>query len=205
MNSYEQDRQAQGADAREKKIDFSLLKYFWQAGPLNFSKQDSIPRFLRKIKVLKNFSDGELFILSKYLNERNFRRGEVIFQQGDIGIGFYLIFSGQVEISVDDNKFDIDENIAKGRYSLNLERYDFFGELALLQENAIRNATAIAKEDCILFGIFRPDLDDLILQYPVVAARLLQSVSMIIANRLFFLTQEVRFLKTKLENKESNK
>ncbi len=205
MNSYEQDRQGQGADSREKKIDLSLLKYFWQAGPLNFSKQDSIPRFLRKIKVLKNFSDGELYILSKYLNERNFRRSEIIFQQGDVGIGFYLIFSGQVEISVDDNKFEVDDDMPQGKYSLNLERHDFFGELALLQENAIRNATATAKDDCILFGIFRPDLDDLILQYPVVAARLLQSVSMIIANRLFFLTQEVRFLKTKLENREATK
>src|SRR3989338_3097615 len=100
MNAYEKERLEVGSDGREKKIDISLLKYLWQAGPFNFSKEDSIPRFLRKIRVLKNFSDSELYVLSKYLNERNFQHGEVVFKQGDIGIGFYLIFSGHIEITI---------------------------------------------------------------------------------------------------------
>jgi len=86
-------------------------------------------------------------------------------------------------------------------YELSLEKYDLFGELALLQENSIRNATAVAKSDTILLGVFKPDLDDMILEQPIIAAKLLQAISMIVANRLFHLTQEIIQLKSKIEKK----
>lgn len=181
------------------KLPISFTKFLWQSGPFSSEKGQNLPKFLRRVSVFKNFTDTELYILSKYLNERIFSKSEEIFCQGDIGIGFYLIYQGQVKILIND---EIGEHAEIATdYELNLEKYDLFGELALLQENSVRNATAVAKSDTVLLGIFKPDLDDMILEHPIIAAKLLQAISMIVANRLFHLTQEIIQLKSKIEKK----
>ncbi|WP_372652646.1 hypothetical protein, partial [Halobacteriovorax sp.] len=52
------------------KLDIPILKYFWQSNPLFSSNKNSIPKFLRRIKVLENFSDNELRLLSNSLHLR---------------------------------------------------------------------------------------------------------------------------------------
>lgn len=185
------------------KLDIPIAKFFWQAGLFGNSSNDNIPKFLKEIIVLKNFSDNELRIFSKYLHLRSFSNGEIIFRQGNLGIGFYFILSGQVDITVESNlNLDLDGFLDKEKLVLTLERFDYFGELALLQENSIRNASAYAKENCLLLGFFKPDLDEIIEEYPIVATKLLQSVSMIIANRLLSVTNEVRKLKNRIAKLE---
>ena len=206
MTSYEKqvkDMVNQGGEL-PRKIDIGVMKYFWQISPFAASRKDNIPRFLRNIGVLKNFTDNELRILSKFLHERIFQDMEPIFKQGDLGIGFYFIYSGNVEIIVERDKSDLETggNLSEYNLVIALDKFDYFGELALLQSNSIRSATAVAKNACRLMGIFKPDLDELISTYPVVATKLLQCVSEIIAERLFSLTREVRDLKYKLAKKE---
>lgn len=199
--SYEKDIQERIEDNQglPKKIDISMIKYFWQSNPLANRQKDSIPRFLRKITVLKNFSDNELRILSRFLHVRSFGHNETVFKQNEIGVGFYFVFSGYVDICVD-KELEGD----RSHHLLTLERHDYFGELALLQDKSIRNASAISREGCELIGIFKPDVEDLIAESPVVAAKLLQSVSIIVANRLFHVTNEVKELNFKLSLLEKN-
>jgi len=200
MNSYENDI-VDKIESRENlpaKVDISMAKYFWQASPLSGSRKDTVPKFLRSIEVLKNFSDNELRLLTKFLHLRSFDNGEVVFEQGDLGVGFYFIFSGHVDVIVDDSKNDHLDPKNESRMVLLLERFDYFGELALLQEHSERNATVVARESCMLLGMFKPDVEELISYYPVVAAKLLQSISIIVANRLHSLTREARQLKYKL-------
>ncbi len=186
------------------KLDIPILKYFWQSNPLFTSNKNSIPRFLRKIKVLENFSDYELRLLSKALHLRQFSDGEVIFNQNDIGVGFYFIYSGRVDIIVeDDQRVSDSSNESKLNHVVSLDKMDYFGELALLQQQSVRNATALARESCQLLGIFKPDLENLINTNPMIATKLLQAVSIITANRLFSVTNEVRRLKFKIKQLES--
>lgn len=188
------------------RLDIPIARYFWQSGLFGSSSKDNIPKFLHKISVLKNFSENESRLFSKYLHHRTFSNGEIIFKQGNTGIGFYFILSGQVDITVAKDSNDSFEDSGKESLVLTLERFDYFGELALLQENSVRNASAYAKENCSLLGFFKPDLDEMIEEHPIVATKLLQSISMIIANRLFLVTSEVRKLKNqivKLEGKNA--
>ena len=180
-----------------EKLDISLLKYFWQASPLSGSRPDTVPKFLRDIDVLKNFSDNELRILSQSLHLRVFTDGEVIFSQKDIGVGLYFVYSGQVYVRVE-KEVDEDENII-----ITLDKNDYFGELALLQEGSVRNATAVSRDTTQLLGIFKPDVEHLIESYPVVATKLLQSISVIIANRLYSVTQELKRVKHRLNQMEA--
>ena len=72
---------------------------------------------------------------------------KILFKVGDIGTLFYIILRGSVGINIrlpnleDPNQFDLKEvNQLRAGAS--------FGELALLNDNAKRTATIIAKEDC---------------------------------------------------------
>ena len=136
------------------RIDFGMMKYLWMANPLSRVRKDSIPRFLRNVELLKNFSDNELRILAKFMHNRKFSESDVVFREGEIGIGFYFIFSGLVELS----KADYGHEVGEEKF-LVLDEFSYFGEMALLQDGNPRSATAIAKSPCELIGIFKPDLE----------------------------------------------
>ncbi len=204
--SYEKEisDKIEGHEPLPEKLEISVLRYFWQSNPIMGKKVDSIPRFLRRIEVLKNFTENELRILAKFLHLRKFNAGDVIFNQGELGVGFYLIYSGYTDIVVPETDTVDGDKEKKSSHVLTLEKYDYFGELALLQQNSTRSAMAISRQGCELIGLFKPDVDQLINIYPLIAAKLLQSVSLIVANRLFSITREVQELKFKINTLEKN-
>jgi CRP/FNR family transcriptional regulator, cyclic AMP receptor protein len=168
------------------RLEMGFIRYFWEASPLS-RRGEGIPKFLKKIKALKNFSDNELRILTKYIHRRTFKSGECIFERGEKGFGFYYILSGQVDLYLNDKEMN-DNHV-------NLKKYDHFGELALLQENSLRTVSAYSKSFTVLLGIFKPDLNDLISNDPTIAAKFLQSISWILANRLEVMGHDLLLLK----------
>lgn len=197
-SSYEQKVKESGTEdgGLSKKIDLPMMRYLWMANPLSRVKRDSIPRFLRNVELLKNFSDNELRILSKFMHSRKFSDGDIIFREGEIGIGFYFIFSGLIELSQGQYGHEIDENF------ITLDEFSYFGEMALLQDGNPRSATAKAKSPSELIGIFKPDLERLIDNHPVTAAKLIQSISLALADRLYFITQEASKLSRRVRKLE---
>ena len=80
---------------------------------------------LAKVPFLVDLSVEEMDELARCLRRRRFRKGEVIFVQGDPGSSLYLIEAGQVKISLAS---------PEGREMTLALRGpgDFFGELSLL-------------------------------------------------------------------------
>lgn len=201
-------------DMDSKKISYSTLKYFWQAGPFGSDTTDNIPRFLKNLKFLSNFSDYELKKLSSFFHLRQFSPGEIVFEQDDTGFGFYIVLSGHVEVLasrniLEDNELPNPDTKNKQENDLliqvaSLEKNDYFGELALIQENSYRTATAICRDHTVLLGLFRPDLDELLDENPKIGAKLLKSIAMIMANRLTAVTSEIKSLKYRLGLWEKN-
>lgn len=198
-SSYEKEVKESGSKDSNltKRIDFGMMKYLWMANPLSRVRRDSIPRFLRNVELLKNFSDNELRILAKYMHSRKFSESDVVFREGEIGIGFYFIFSGLIELS----KADYGNEVGEEKFLI-LDEFSYFGEMALLQDGNPRSATAIAKSPCELVGIFKPDLEHLIEKHPVIAAKIIQSISLALADRLYFLTEEASKLSRRLRKLE---
>jgi CRP/FNR family cyclic AMP-dependent transcriptional regulator len=198
-SSYEKDVKESGIEDKSlsDKIDFGVMKYLWMANPLSRVRRDSIPRFLRNVELLKSFSDNELRILAKYMHSRKFSESDIVFREGEIGIGFYFIFSGLIELS----KTDYGHEVGEEKFLI-LDEFSYFGEMALLQEGNPRTATAIAKSPCELIGIFKPDLERLIENSPVIAAKLIQSISLALADRLYYLTEEASKLSRRLRKLE---
>lgn len=180
------------------RLQIPTLKYFWQASPLATNKAGSIPKFLRSIKVFEQFSDYELKIFSEFLHERVFAGEELIIREGESGYGFYIIFSGTVEIYAHSSLTEQNQLLAR------LSKQDYFGELSLLEKRNKRNATAVSKGESHLIAIYKPDLEEMIERYPVVGAKFLQAISLIVATRFNSVADEIKTLKDMiaiLENK----
>jgi len=179
---------ASGKDG--KKVEIPAIKYFWSSSSLIGKKTKNIPKFLRDIDIFSNLTGNELRILSKFLHIRDFSNEELILKKGDKGIGFYLIYSGQVKVYD-----ELGENS-----SSYLEEGEYFGELALLQDVSIRNANIMAISKVKLLGILKPDLEDLIDSHPKVSAKLIQSLSLIVSNRFNSTIDEIVSLRKRLND-----
>lgn len=95
--------------------------------------------FLQRVPLFHGLNKRQLERLAKSFVERKYPAGKAIVAQGEGGVGFFIVVSGQAEavreIS-DGTKVVVNTFGPK----------DFFGELALLDEG-IRTASVITKED----------------------------------------------------------
>lgn len=180
----------------EDRLDINLLKYMWDASPLSF--KESYHDFFKKVSIINSFSDNEIRLFTKFLHRREFLPNEVIFKQGDSGHGFYFVFSGAVNVFAN---YQI-QNEDQGDFIIRLDKYQYFGEMGLLEEFNRRSATIIAAENTVLLGIFKPDLDQMLEIYPVLGAKFLKETALVMANRLGQLTREIVSLKKRLKEAE---
>jgi CRP-like cAMP-binding protein len=187
---------------KEDRLNIPTLKYFWQASPLAGSNNNSIPKFLRSIKVLAQFTDYELKIFSGFIHQRKFSNEEIILKEGDTGFGFYLILNGQIEIYTQRNRMIENEVESYQQFIARLSKSDYFGELSLLEQQNKRNATAISKGNSNLLAIYKPDLEEMIDRYPIVGAKFLQSIALIVAMRFNRVTDELKIVKEKVMDLE---
>lgn len=146
------------------------------------TKKDDLENVLSSMAPFKNLEKKYFKILLKLIHNRAYAANEYVFMQGDPGIGLYLIIKGEVLITMeteDGERFDL----------ANLGRGDFFGELALLDEET-RSASAIAMKESQLAVIFKPDLDEFVETHPGEGIKILRGISQIIATRLRTLNQD---------------
>ncbi|MBE7411463.1 MAG: cyclic nucleotide-binding domain-containing protein [Leptospiraceae bacterium] len=137
--------------------------------------KEEITRFLSDTALFENLSRRILKEVASLVHIRNYKAGEEIFRQGEVGSGLYLIQEGRVLIA---SKMEgVSMNLA------DLPKGAFFGELSLFTDE-VRTATATATEDSILIGFFQPDLKKLIERKPKVGIEIVMSIASVIAQRL---------------------
>lgn len=89
---------------------------------------------------------------------RDYRKSDVIFEEGSIGNEMYIVHSGKVRLSTRDESGQKVTAAVVGRGS-------FFGEMALIDYSP-RSATAVAEEDTCLIALDRAKFLYLIQQQP---------------------------------------
>lgn len=97
---------------------------------------EEITEFLGKVPMFRELKPGQLKKLAQRARVRDYAEGEAIVEQDSEGIGLYIMARGTAEVTrihADGETRKIDT----------LERYDFFGELSLL-DDAPRSASVIA-------------------------------------------------------------
>lgn len=116
---------------------------------------------LREVPLFADLSTHELRTLDDLLHQRDYVRGEIIFDQDEEGQAIYFLLSGKVSIT----RQNSDEPIAE------ITPGQFFGERALL-ENQPRIAQARTVEDCALAVLFRADFLWLLHTHPAIARKI---------------------------------
>ena len=134
---------------------------------------DPVLKALERIPIFENLLKKELKNISYLTHEREYKANEYVFKKHAPAEGMYVILHGEIEIK--DSK--------SGNVFANLHSGDFFGELALLDEEP-RSASAICNVPSRLIGFFRTDLLTLINRYPELGNKILLNLSRVLGERL---------------------
>jgi CRP-like cAMP-binding protein len=122
------------------------------------------PELLRKVSLFAGLDDKELDSLADEFNERRFVAGDSIALEGEGGLMFFVVESGEATVEVQG------EPVGK------LGPGDAFGEIALIDRRP-RTATVTAASDIRAYGlpvfVFRPFVES----RPQVAWKLLEAMA----------------------------
>ncbi|MCX7626824.1 MAG: cyclic nucleotide-binding domain-containing protein [Methylophilaceae bacterium] len=136
------------------------------------------PPHLSKLRVISLFSTlnrAELRTIDSLLHQRDYIKGEIIFDEGEQGQAVYFILSGKVLICRQGRP--VDGAIAE------LGVGQCFGELALL-DDAPRMAQVRAADNCILAALFREDFLGLLQTHAAIASKLSLELARLLGGRL---------------------
>ena len=142
--------------------------------------------FLKKVAIFKDFPQGDLKRLARIVHERNYRDGEVIYEQGQPGMALYIVRGGVVEI-VRRKRNGEEVPLAL------LEPPASFEELAAMGAEVVRWTSARARGPVSLVAIGRSDLDALSSNFPRLAVKILRKLGQIIAVQLQMLLEAEHF------------
>jgi signal transduction histidine kinase len=129
---------------------------------------------LEPMDTLGQFFAKEFQDLQKTAEMRSYAAGQLIFEQGDPGDGFFHVESGEVEISVrlgDDDR----------RVFARVGPGEIFGEMAVLDDGP-RSAAALAARDTKAYFIGREELFRILQANPEAMIRLLRFFSRRVRN-----------------------
>ena len=127
-------------------------------------------RLLKKVPIFQELSGRELHKIEEMLyGPRDWRAGGTIINQGDPGIGMYIVVSGQVRIvQMGDDGFE--------KQLATLTRGNFFGAQALVDESP-RPASAYALQPCRLLVFCRPDVLELLENNTPLALKMVEGLA----------------------------
>ena len=121
------------------------------------------PELLRKVPLFAGLDDKELESLADEFNERRFSSGDTVALEGEGGLMFFVVESGEATVEVHG------EEVGK------LGPGAAFGEIALIDRRP-RTATVTARSDLRTYGlpvfVFRPFVE----ARPQVAWKLLEAM-----------------------------
>lgn len=152
-------------------------------------EEDSVLSMLKVVPILDGLSRDELKEFERIVHHRHYKTDEIVFWEGEPGVGVYIIQEGTVKIykTLSDGS---DKELAI------LKSGDFFGELALLDESP-RSASAVALETSHILGLFRPEFFDILERKPKLGLKVTTKLAQMIGNRLRITNTELQSLCTK--------
>src|SRR5262245_4656436 len=108
---------------------------------------------LKSNQLFVKLTPRELNYVSQIVHVRTYEPGETVFEQYEKGLGMYMIAKGAVDIKVQAGGDKSEPPVLV----TTLNPGSFFGELALIDNDNKRTASAYAQGPTILIGFFKPD------------------------------------------------
>jgi len=119
---------------------------------------------LMRVPLFAELDKGELALIADAMQERIFAAGEIVTAEGSPADGFYVIDSGDADVTV--------EGQPRGTMSAG----DYFGEIALLMGSE-RTATIAARSELRCYVLRPGDFRVIVEGDPTIAWKLMQSMA----------------------------
>jgi CRP/FNR family cyclic AMP-dependent transcriptional regulator len=170
-----------------------MVDFQWENLFEKSKREKTLGQKLRENVLFQDLSKSELKLVQNIVNIRSYRPGENIFRQGEVGVGMYIISSGVVNIYVEE--IDPDNSEMKTNLVTQLKEGSFLGDMALVEPDSRRTATAVAQEDCVLIGVYKPDLIEISDRNPSAGIKILWRLGEVLATRLKETTHRISEMK----------
>jgi CRP/FNR family cyclic AMP-dependent transcriptional regulator len=128
------------------------------------------------IPLFEELNRREKQDVSDVLQHKTYKKGELVFQQGNPGTGLFIVMTGSVDVQQEEDDGTI-LHLASAKPG------EFIGELALLDDSP-RSASAVAVDDTSVVALYRTDLLALAEGRPRLGVKILMQLSQIVAERL---------------------
>jgi CRP-like cAMP-binding protein len=119
---------------------------------------------LKKVPLFADLDERELEQIAGSMRERTFGAGDTVTEEGAGGAGFFVVESGEADVSVD------------GEPRGTIGAGDYFGEIALLT-GSDRTATITATSDLHCYGMTPWDFRPLVESNSTIAWKLLTAMA----------------------------
>jgi CRP-like cAMP-binding protein len=119
---------------------------------------------LAKAPLFAALSRQELGELAKATEDLEVEEGKTLMRQGDLGREFFVIVDGDVSVTQDGNEI---RRLGPG---------DFFGEIALIYDNARRTATVTAASPLRFFVLTRQSFRSLLEHQPEIEEKVMAAL-----------------------------
>jgi CRP-like cAMP-binding protein len=130
---------------------------------------DTVDNPLNTIPIFSKLDEEELDLIYRSMSKRTYPPNSVIFFEGDVPDGLYLVMRGRVKISL------MDENGREIILSV-LKRGSFFGEMGLFNESP-RSADVETLVETDFLILKKSDFLEMIEKYPSIFRNILEEMS----------------------------
>ena len=139
------------------------------------TRANSSVQTLKNLDVFSELTFKEALEVDELLHERVYEKGEIIFQEGDVGHGIFIVVSGKVRVDPS-REFLKDTELEFGPGEM-------LGELTLFEE-APRLATVVAMEKTVMVALLRAEFSSLLTRNTKIGVKVLVKLSTTLSRRI---------------------
>jgi CRP/FNR family transcriptional regulator, cyclic AMP receptor protein len=104
-------------------------------------EHSDLPGILSKVSIFAGLRHKQLEEIIKASKELSYKDGKVVAEAGNLGVAFFMVLEGKLEVR------------RKGKVLARLGKGDFFGEMALLNNQPrIADVVAVAPTKCLVLS-----------------------------------------------------
>lgn len=155
---------------------------------------------LKSNQLFSKLTPRELSYVGKTVHVRTYEPGEIVFEQYEKGLGMYMIAKGAIDIKIRGGEKNEQE-----LHVTTLGAGSFFGELALIDTDNKRSASAYAQGPTMLIGFFKPDLLEIMERKPETGVKILFQLSKVLGRRLSETTEVISHLSRERDKERDSK
>jgi CRP-like cAMP-binding protein len=146
----------------------------WSLNLFNTSGDEPRLQELRAMRLFKELTARELREVDELLHERSYQKDEIIFEEGDVGLGLFIVVNGRAKA--------FSSHAALQELAPEFCCGDFFGEISLFDES-LRTARVVAVEPCRVVALFRTEFFALLERNKSIGVKILFELSRAVCQR----------------------